>query len=176
LSHSVSFSVFFFFLMIRRPPRSTLFPYTTLFRSVLVAEVGMTTLAGMAVAAVGHEAQDDPVARLDHGHALAHRFHHARALVAEHGGQGDGRLALLEVEIAPAHAGRADLHQHLAALGWGELAPLDRGGLADVVEDGFGDAHWGASRPGRLDSSGGQTSGDGRRCPASSPRPPGRPS
>src|SRR5215212_11591280 len=27
------FSRFFFFLMIRRPPRSTLFPYTTLFRS-----------------------------------------------------------------------------------------------------------------------------------------------
>src|SRR5258707_14786488 len=25
---------FFFFLMIRRPPRSTLFPYTTLFRSI----------------------------------------------------------------------------------------------------------------------------------------------
>src|SRR2546423_8855924 len=25
----------FFFLMIRRPPRSTLFPYTTLFRSVM---------------------------------------------------------------------------------------------------------------------------------------------
>src|SRR2546422_10797175 len=25
----------FFFLMIRRPPRSTLFPYTTLFRSIL---------------------------------------------------------------------------------------------------------------------------------------------
>src|SRR2546430_9008109 len=28
---------FFFFLMIRRPPRSTLFPYTTLFRSVVRA-------------------------------------------------------------------------------------------------------------------------------------------
>src|SRR5256885_12205547 len=26
-------TLFFFFLMIRRPPRSTLFPYTTLFRS-----------------------------------------------------------------------------------------------------------------------------------------------
>src|SRR5690348_18089511 len=26
---------FFFFLMIRRPPRSTLFPYTTLFRSLM---------------------------------------------------------------------------------------------------------------------------------------------
>src|SRR3989442_5773468 len=28
-----SLGLFFFFLMIRRPPRSTLFPYTTLFRS-----------------------------------------------------------------------------------------------------------------------------------------------
>src|SRR3989441_11113020 len=28
------FVSFFFFLMIRRPPRSTLFPYTTLFRSL----------------------------------------------------------------------------------------------------------------------------------------------
>src|SRR5207244_13303657 len=27
------FTLYFFFLMIRRPPRSTLFPYTTLFRS-----------------------------------------------------------------------------------------------------------------------------------------------
>src|SRR2546422_6337744 len=31
-THSLHFSSFFF-LMIRRPPRSTLFPYTTLFRS-----------------------------------------------------------------------------------------------------------------------------------------------
>src|SRR5438874_13839139 len=30
---------FFFFLMIRRPPRSTLFPYTTLFRSPSTARV-----------------------------------------------------------------------------------------------------------------------------------------
>src|SRR6266496_4404347 len=30
----MSLPSFFFFLMIRRPPRSTLFPYTTLFRSV----------------------------------------------------------------------------------------------------------------------------------------------
>src|SRR2546426_8381385 len=28
-------NVYFFFLMIRRPPRSTLFPYTTLFRSAV---------------------------------------------------------------------------------------------------------------------------------------------
>src|SRR2546422_6289595 len=30
----------FFFLMIRRPPRSTLFPYTTLFRSLGLRELG----------------------------------------------------------------------------------------------------------------------------------------
>src|SRR5471030_3453107 len=33
LRYCHSLLVFFFFLMIRRPPRSTLFPYTTLFRS-----------------------------------------------------------------------------------------------------------------------------------------------
>src|SRR5574337_803914 len=44
--HSISYAVFclkkkkinFFFLMIRRPPRSTLFPYTTLFRSLAGAQ------------------------------------------------------------------------------------------------------------------------------------------
>src|SRR3712207_8139144 len=33
MSQLVSSFLLFFFLMIRRPPRSTLFPYTTLFRS-----------------------------------------------------------------------------------------------------------------------------------------------
>src|SRR2546427_13291187 len=33
----------FFFLMIRRPPRSTLFPYTTLFRSTSFCSTGSTT-------------------------------------------------------------------------------------------------------------------------------------
>src|SRR3712207_3034256 len=36
--------VLFFFLMIRRPPRSTLFPYTTLFRSAGAVELLMPTL------------------------------------------------------------------------------------------------------------------------------------
>src|SRR2546430_5736009 len=35
------FFFLFFFLMIRRPPRSTLFPYTTLFRSGLHIEVAV---------------------------------------------------------------------------------------------------------------------------------------
>src|SRR2546428_13656873 len=38
----------FFFLMIRRPPRSTLFPYTTLFRSLLSTIVLTTAYAGAA--------------------------------------------------------------------------------------------------------------------------------
>src|SRR2546430_6741871 len=33
LRANLTLFLFFFFLMIRRPPRSTLFPYTTLFRS-----------------------------------------------------------------------------------------------------------------------------------------------
>src|SRR5436189_6173471 len=41
-----------FFLMIRRPPRSTLFPYTTLFRSLL-----FFCLAGLSFASVGVAAE-----------------------------------------------------------------------------------------------------------------------
>src|SRR5256885_15134274 len=54
--------VFFFFLMIRRPPRSTLFPYTTLFRSHLLGGVaqrldahGVELLADVGQA---HDAHD----------------------------------------------------------------------------------------------------------------------
>src|SRR5258708_12271794 len=39
--------IFFFFLMIRRPPRSTLFPYTTLFRSVAHAAVPAVVERGL---------------------------------------------------------------------------------------------------------------------------------
>src|SRR3712207_8562715 len=41
--------LFVFFLMIRRPPRSTLFPYTTLFRSVLGALAWLAVLAAVCV-------------------------------------------------------------------------------------------------------------------------------
>src|SRR5260364_186119 len=43
LFHLSLFLFFFFFLMIRRPPRSTLFPYTTLFRSTVSAPPRATT-------------------------------------------------------------------------------------------------------------------------------------
>src|SRR5256885_17092837 len=38
----------FFFLMIRRPPRSTLFPYTTLFRSKIWADVAHSRINDVA--------------------------------------------------------------------------------------------------------------------------------
>src|SRR3712207_1117391 len=37
----------FFFLMIRRPPRSTLFPYTTLFRSQLINGISLGMIYGL---------------------------------------------------------------------------------------------------------------------------------
>src|SRR2546429_8301362 len=39
LTISQPFPFYFFFLMIRRPPRSTLFPYTTLFRSEIMRQM-----------------------------------------------------------------------------------------------------------------------------------------
>src|SRR5256885_3718721 len=40
---------FFFFLMIRRPPRSTLFPYTTLFRSQVLLVPGRLRLGRVQI-------------------------------------------------------------------------------------------------------------------------------
>src|SRR2546429_5777381 len=74
-------SVFFFFLMIRRPPRSTLFPYTTLFRS-LVLDFEAAELLGAA---------------REHGADEARRggFTGQRFLVAEAQGQGDRKSTRL---------------------------------------------------------------------------------
>src|SRR2546430_6497612 len=53
--------VFFFFLMIRRPPRSTLFPYTTLFRSLHGADRESGSRLGAAcLAPAGVEQLGDP--------------------------------------------------------------------------------------------------------------------
>src|SRR3712207_8853336 len=53
--------VSFFFLMIRRPPRSTLFPYTTLFRSAQVLGQGEI---GEDAASLGHQRHPAPDDRL----------------------------------------------------------------------------------------------------------------
>src|SRR5438309_6231671 len=66
-------SSFFFFLMIRRPPRSTLFPYTTLFRSgpVVRAEVrsGEVWNQGGPVPDARDAASDRKSTRLNSSHS-----------------------------------------------------------------------------------------------------------
>src|SRR5436309_4515496 len=57
LTHLPFLFLFFFFLMIRRPPRSTLFPYTTLFRSV--CDVHADRLGERLVLPEGHEGAAD---------------------------------------------------------------------------------------------------------------------
>src|SRR5438309_3258321 len=42
--YMLSLIFLFFFLLIRRPPRSTLFPYTTLFRSILYSRVARSNI------------------------------------------------------------------------------------------------------------------------------------
>src|SRR2546422_3547803 len=51
--------------MIRRPPRSTLFPYTTLFRSVLLDApwLGPTIRLGLALVQQTQQLNHDPIAR-----------------------------------------------------------------------------------------------------------------
>src|SRR3712207_8987267 len=54
--------------MMRRPPRSTLFPYTTLFRSQQVVDPVLVDRVGVAAADLH---QLEPAARLDQGEDLA---------------------------------------------------------------------------------------------------------
>src|SRR2546429_6670467 len=64
--------VVFFFLMIRRPPRSTLFPYTTLFRSRAVdrcdRRTAPTRAGGRWLARGGGASQDRKSTRLNSSH------------------------------------------------------------------------------------------------------------
>src|SRR5690348_18251722 len=72
---TVFYLLSFFFLMIRRPPRSTLFPYTTLFRSDVVDAVlglaGVEThdvLDGGDDVVLGQRAGDRKSTRLNSSH------------------------------------------------------------------------------------------------------------
>src|SRR5215510_2460636 len=58
ISLVVYMSTNFFFLMIRRPPRSTLFPYTTLFRSIGGFQFVLQDFTGHSVDEFGKIAND----------------------------------------------------------------------------------------------------------------------
>src|SRR5258708_32963348 len=70
-SSHFAFDVSFFFLMIRRPPRSTLFPYTTLFRSALAAFAAVQHGGGLTAAVIaGCLAGDRKSTRLNSSHQI----------------------------------------------------------------------------------------------------------
>src|SRR2546422_7118146 len=66
----LSHLLFFFFLMIRRPPRSTLFPYTTLFRSP-AGLYGVSKVWGEALARHYADAHDLSILCVRIGHVTA---------------------------------------------------------------------------------------------------------
>src|SRR3712207_8786998 len=59
--------MFVFFLMIRRPPRSTLFPYTTLFRSLVPVRVGVSREEGHQRVHDHEPCPDTPYLTFDQG-------------------------------------------------------------------------------------------------------------
>src|SRR6266496_5131714 len=65
--------IVFFFLMIRRPPRSTLFPYTTLFRSQLLDKAVAQQLDLGAAGRCGRVAPDDQLRSEEHTSELQSR-------------------------------------------------------------------------------------------------------
>src|SRR3712207_8200608 len=75
--------MYLFFLMIRRPPRSTLFPYTTLFRSGLDHALVVLHLGGRALRDL------DPV--VEHAHTVGNPHHHPHRMLD----QQDGDAALV---------------------------------------------------------------------------------
>src|SRR5205809_6994522 len=78
-----SFYIHFFFLILRRPPRSTLFPYTTLFRSPAVARTPVHVLA-RAGPGCGASQTISPVSRSEeHTSELQSRLHLVCRLLLE---------------------------------------------------------------------------------------------
>src|SRR2546422_7923081 len=87
--------------MIRRPPRSTLFPYTTLFRSPHALEEGATILQGVKEFGVIHQgrpvlsAQRFQLGRPAGGRDLEHRIGPETGRSEEHTSELQSRLHLV---------------------------------------------------------------------------------
>src|SRR3989442_3906328 len=138
--------------MIRRPPRSTLFPYTTLFRSGRHAlrqhhEPRRRHRRVLRVRA-GHARVGDLVAAFPLGDAGTHGRHGAARFEAER----ERHLELVEaaalIDVDEVHPGRVDLDDRLARFGLGLGGVLE---LHDVGTAGRVDSdRFHAGPPGRV--------------------------
>src|SRR5689334_1750768 len=100
----------FFFLMIRRPPRSTLFPYTTLFRTPGTAPCGCTSRTACSAAAASRR-RLWPARSEEHTSELQSQFHLVcRLLLEKKNAQGMIRAAWNDeaADTRPARLGYAD--------------------------------------------------------------------
>src|SRR3989449_2311410 len=110
-----SLSCFFFFLMIRRPPRSTLFPYTTLFRSPRAFGL-QERPARAGVGGVGELAVFSAIAAGLHGVEDVAVGHLAAVHVDRDRGSRIGILDLVVLERRGQSAGLGDPRHHLGLL------------------------------------------------------------
>src|ERR1035438_5269193 len=110
--------------MIRRPPRSTLFPYTTLFRSGIVEDVG-----ALAIAVEDVDGDEDD-AELDAGEVEIDHLHAIGEVDAE--AVAGGESAVRE-EVGEAIAARVDFAE--GVFGRSEFGPeFERHGIAAADE------------------------------------------
>src|SRR2546430_11577786 len=102
--------------MIRRPPRSTLFPYTTLFRSLLAELPPLLTALGAAASAAAAEITSASAARSPLGLCVGMAYTTLRSEEHTSELQSQSNLVcrlLLEKKKIP--AARDDLWQHIRA-------------------------------------------------------------
>src|SRR5258708_19806841 len=76
--------LFFFFLMIRRPPRSTLFPYTTLFRSLAANETAKQGPSVFAVRSQGFVTHNSPEKTENHRTTMRSEEHTSELQSPDH--------------------------------------------------------------------------------------------
>src|SRR5439155_9418688 len=98
--------------MIRRPPRSTLFPYTTLFRSTVTATQTATSLPSVTATNTPTDGRDRKSTRLNSSHvassyAVVCLKKKRRAAARKAGGEKAGRAC-------------SRFHQNISGIGCGE--------------------------------------------------------
>src|SRR5256885_3601197 len=115
--------------MIRRPPRSTLFPYTTLFRSFVNDRLDIALAVGAAGVQLGHGSlAPEDARRLNAGWWIGKSVHDLREAAAAHAGGAD---YLLVGPVFPTAT-----HPARAPLGSGRLQEIVAVGLPVVAIGG----------------------------------------